>query len=236
MWSAPLNITSIAQFFLLAGTGVANTINTVAWSLVYELRISLLLPFLFVLGIRLPYALWLLVLAELITNRFRREQVPFYGVDIFTSIDITLHFLLPFILGVFLAIWLSQGRLANLDPKPIVAKVFLFISLMLIMIFRDEPASVGGAILLFVAIRWSTLQKFLRKPILIKLGAISYSLYLTHAIVLQVTVRMFHGLIPLPVSLAVSLAACIPVAVLFYTFIEKPTHKLSQRLGRFKSV
>jgi len=44
MWSQPLRDSTLAQFFLLAGTPAANTVNTVAWSLVYELRISLLLP------------------------------------------------------------------------------------------------------------------------------------------------------------------------------------------------
>lgn len=232
MWSAPLHQSTIIQFFLLAGTPAANSINTVAWSLVYELRISLLLPFLYLLAVRFPWSLWLFVAVELITNRFRQDPVPFHGTDVFSSLDVTVHFVMPFVLGIFLAVWCSRAKIRNLDATPVKAGVLLCVSLILLMIFRDEPASLGAAILMYVAIGWTKFQDFLRWPVLIKLGTISYSLYLTHAIVLQTTVRLFHGVIPLGFSLAISLAASIAFALLFYRFVEKPTHLLSRRIGR----
>ncbi|TXM96668.1 acyltransferase [Methylobacterium sp. WL64] len=232
MWSQPLRLSNIVQFFLLAGTSTANTINTVAWSLVYELRISLLLPLLYFLGIRFPWTLWLFIVAELVANRFRQDSVPFFGTDVISGLDVTIHFVLPFVLGIFLAIRFSQGTMPDFGAMPVRATLLLCLSLILLMIFRDEPASLGAAILIFVAVGSRRLQDFLRWPILIKLGTISYSLYLTHAIVLQATVRVFHGVVPIWVSLAISLAACIAIAVIFYHFVEKPTHQLSQRISR----
>jgi peptidoglycan/LPS O-acetylase OafA/YrhL len=232
MWSEHLRLGTVAQFLLLAGTPAANTINSVAWSLVYELRISLLLPFLFLLGIRIPWVLWLFVVVELVANRFRQDSVPFHGTDVFSSLDVTVHFVLPFVLGIFLAIRFSRGAIPDLDATPIRAGFLLCVALILLMIFRDESASLGAAILLFVALGWRKFQDVLRWPLLIKLGTISYSLYLTHAIVLQVMVRAFHGAIPLGVSLALSLVASIGVAIVFYRFVEKPTHRLSQWVGQ----
>lgn len=232
MWSEPLPGSTLAQFFLLAGTPAANTINTVAWSLVYELRISLLLPFLYLLAVRFPWSLWAFVVVEVITNRFRQNQVPFHATDLFSNLDVTVHFVMPFVLGTFLAVWCSRGAIPDLGRTPVKAGLLLGVALLLLMVFRDEPASFGAAILIFVAIGWTRFQDVLRWPILIRLGTISYSLYLTHAIVLQVTVRVFHGVIPIWGSLAVSLAASFVVAILFYRFVERPTHRLSQRIGR----
>lgn len=232
MWSVPLTPATIAQFFLLAGTREANTINTVAWSLVYELRISLLLPFLYLLAVRLPWAGWLFIVGEVIANRFRADQVPFFGTDIVSNLDVTVHFVLPFLLGIFLAVWCTRGSIPNLDATPRKTWLLLALSLALLMIFRDETASLGAAILMYVAIGSTKLQNVLRWPILIKLGAISYSLYLTHAIVLQMTVRVFHGVLPIWTSLAISLVASFVFAIVFYRLVEWPTHRLSQRIGR----
>lgn len=232
MWSEPLRAGTLARFFLLAGTPDANTINTVAWSLVYELRISLLLPFLYLLAVRFPWSLWAFVVVEVITNRFRHDQVPFHATDVFSSLDVTVHFVMPFVLGIFLAVWCSRAAIPDLDRTPARTWLLLGVALVLMMIFRDEPASLGAAILMFVAIGSKRFQDILRWPVLISLGTISYSLYLTHAIVLQVTVRAFHGVMPLWGSLAVSLAASLVVANLFYRFVERPTHRLSQRVGR----
>ncbi len=117
MWSEPLRNSTIVQFFLLAGTPSANTINTVAWSLVYELRISLLLPLLYVLALRLPWSLWLFVIAELIANRFRQQTVPFHGADFASGLDVTVHFVLPFVLGTFLAVGYGRGQFRVSTPR-----------------------------------------------------------------------------------------------------------------------
>lgn len=232
MWSQPLRDSTLAQFFLLAGTPAANTVNTVAWSLVYELRISLLLPFLYLLAVRFPWSLWAFVVVEVITNRFRWDPVPFHATDLVSNLDVTVHFVMPFVLGIFLAVWCSRAAIPDLDRTPMKAGLLLCAALGLLMIFRDEPASLGAAILMYVAIGSKRFQNILRWRALIALGMISYSLYLTHAIVLQVTVRAFHGVLPLWGSLAISLVASFPVAILFYRFIERPTHRLSRWIGR----
>lgn len=75
------------------------------------------------------------------------------------------------------------------------------------------------------------------KP-LTALGAISYSLYLTH---FPFGPRLLMGLRPDPLTLGpvanvacdfVALAALIAIAAIFFVFVERPAHRLSQHVAR----
>jgi peptidoglycan/LPS O-acetylase OafA/YrhL len=73
------------------------------------------------------------------------------------------------------------------------------------------------------------------------LGRISYSLYLTHVLVLHLTlsvlthVRRGHALHDVP-AYAVMVLAPVVVADLFYRAVERPSHRLAKRVGKRKAA
>ena len=231
MWSDPLGARAILQFFSLAGTHAANKINTVSWSLVYELRISMIIPLMCVVVVRHRWSLYLLIAVELILNRFRTNSVPFTAETVTSSLDITFHFLLPFIFGILLAVRFTRGDIPYFDDRPKLRTVVLLVAVGMLLIFKDETASVGSVLLLAVALRSQKFQTLLSRPILIKLGTISYSLYLTHAIVLQCVVRLLGDEAPISVVLTISLLLCLFIGEVFYRTVELPFHLLSRRIS-----
>jgi peptidoglycan/LPS O-acetylase OafA/YrhL len=63
------------------------------------------------------------------------------------------------------------------------------------------------------------------------LGRISYSLYLTHLIVIAAVVHAFAGAVPLAAALAAALPLSLLVADLCQRFVEAPGQQLGKRLA-----
>jgi peptidoglycan/LPS O-acetylase OafA/YrhL len=70
--------------------------------------------------------------------------------------------------------------------------------------------------------------------VLLFLGTISYSLYLLHGAVGYTVDQLAARFLPLPpvTELAVQVAATLVLATLFWALIERPSTRLSQRIGR----
>lgn len=67
---------------------------------------------------------------------------------------------------------------------------------------------------------------------LIWLGQVSFSLYLTHELVLAPLHHRFHGALGPAALFGLSCAAALPAAYAFYWFVERPAHRLARRAGR----
>jgi peptidoglycan/LPS O-acetylase OafA/YrhL len=95
------------------------------------------------------------------------------------------------------------------------------------------PIGAGGLVLCAIVFRPARAGLSTRAPQW--LGRVSFSLYLTHLPILVAFVYLFGdrnwGLVAL-VGIPVSLAA----AYLFFRFVEAPSHRLAQRVGRFAST
>ncbi|HEY1412478.1 MAG TPA: hypothetical protein VGF36_10065, partial [Rhodopila sp.] len=75
-------------------------------------------------------------------------------------------------------------------------------------------------------------QTILTSPALGALGRRSYSLYLTHLLVLLAAVHLLFGHAPLPIIVGGAWVVCLPVAALFHRLIEVPSDQCGRNLAR----
>jgi peptidoglycan/LPS O-acetylase OafA/YrhL len=237
MWPAPITWRSAVEHLLLLGNEQGVSINSPSWSLVYEIRISMLIPAFCVLLVRsrtrfLVSSLVVYVLTDLLMAAQGKTLVPYEAETLLDNLLVTIHFAGCFIVGIFLARaatekadWLYRMRSHLKMPIAVFA-------LLLLLIFRDPTCTAGSALVLVLALNTKRLQDVLRKPAFLFLGRISFSLYLTHALVLQTVVRALDGSVPLWLCLVLTLLLVVPVATLFYRNIEEPSLAFSKRIAR----
>jgi len=89
----------------------------------------------------------------------------------------------------------------------------------------------GAALIVLVAVAWAPFARFLELRFVQWLGRISFSLYLVHLPIL-IAVGWFLRAIPWYWTPVVTIPLAVLAAALFARFVEGPSHRLSQRVGR----
>ena len=213
------------------------------WSLVHEMRISLIFPLLLMLGRRLkPWstlatAASCTVLSSL-SLRFLETGLP--GPVRATAWSLTLSYCGTFLLGSALA--QRRERYSNaLGKAPLSTRLALLgLGLALYLYpptavdgvdISDFAIGCGGLILLtFCSQHGGKLTQWLRTAPMQFLGRMSYSIYLVHLPVLLVLAYTFHRhgpvtfLVPFFV-LTILLATCV------YYSVEVPSIRLGRKVG-----
>lgn len=232
-WTAPLTVRELLHTvaMVLPINGLA--LNTVFWSLIVEMQVSLLLPF-FILAFgataRIRYSVLILGASVLISTTMADQS--------------GLQFLPLFILGVTLArhrtdITAALGRLSSrwmlvllaLSMVPIEARAYVpwqFPDL------RPEYMSgFGAGLLIMLVLGRPRLSKWVVNPVTRLLGTASYSFYLLHVPILLVVVPLIFGLSgSITLSVATALAVSLGVAEIVYRVVEVPCQLSGRRLGR----
>ncbi len=226
-WNEVPTPAALVQQALLLNTDPQNGLNPVLWSLVHEWRIGLLLP-LALLARAWPSALILsgfLVSAVAVLTGVE-VNAAFLGPDMAHGLLHTLYFLLPFAAGATLALagWprpLRQGAPVLLGLAVLVATMFA----------QHDLVSIAGAVLLIVlALQPEGIGDWLRRPLPLWLGRISFSLYLIHLPVLTALLHLLAETVPVPAILAVALLASLGAAVLLHRWCELPAQRLARSL------
>ena len=245
-WTEPPTPRLVAEHLLMTGIRGQDSLNPVMWSLVYELRISFVFPFLWLAVRRWPVAGLVLALlahlaaAQIVGCRWDPACAPFRGEDLADSLALTGYFALFFVLGMLLARFRDTvtERLARASGGTVAAlSLLVAYSVILPHVPRLSPVlpadlafGLGSALAIALAIASPAWTRALRLRPLLWLGRVSYSLYLTHNIVLLGTVHLLHGTLgPIPLIVAV-LAFSLLAAELGYRLVEAPAIRLGQRL------
>lgn len=185
------------------------------WTLSIEILISLLLPILVRIA---KLRSWLVLAATYLA-------VKILPID---------PFLFDFAIGVFIStekeflkvVWKKFNILGH---TLIVISAVLFLKITdilpdhakMIEAVLVHSKSVGLAILLIALISSSVMQKLLTNKILMFQGKISYSLYLTHFVLVGIVFKNFPGLSFFPAFLMVYFSSILISGFLYYS-IEKP--------------
>ena len=259
-WSGSITTNSIFDLILFIDAFNTNRYDFTIWTLVQEMRISILFPaiLLFMRGkkwwisIVIFFTVSILSMACRILALSGWQLLPWLTLSgSFTAYIFTPYYIFAFVLGATLASqrkplqkWYSrlstQGRIT----------VFIigfslyyygphFVSTIGIhhLVVRDWPAIVGAAILLVVSAYDMVAIKTLTRPVFLYFGKISYSLYLLHAVVLLAMLHAFYGVITLPVLLPLSIGVTFLISDLAYRFVESPAINISRAVPRrFKWV
>ena len=236
-WSVPITFRLVLSHILFIGDYNYTQVNAPFWSLVHEMRISLLFP-LFCWGLyrlRIKTALVVLagssIAATLLAFAFPSVEREFA----------TLHYVAIFGLGAMLALHVSEVSdwycAQNLAIKLglFVFAAFLFVSRTEALAERtgflaDVPVALGAILLITLSLASARLKAILNHRIPMFFGRISYSLYLVHATVLFTLINLLHARLSPEFMFAVYLVSTLGLSWTFWKFVEAPSARLGRRL------
>jgi peptidoglycan/LPS O-acetylase OafA/YrhL len=239
----------IIQHILFLGDYQWAAFNTAFWSLVFEMRISLIFPFLAIAVFRLRdrWMLGFAIVCSLLSVDYNRVCSLLHLNAPAPQFADTLHYMSFFILGAMLA----KNRefiKARYIKLPLFA---LFVLIMLALVFyydllpipaftkwmlsprkiEDWGAAIGSLIFITLALYSVPLKKFLNHAAVHYLGRISYSLYLVHGTVLFSLIYFLQGHLTL-IFIPIYLIAVLCLAAIFHHLVEQPAMVLGHKLGR----
>jgi peptidoglycan/LPS O-acetylase OafA/YrhL len=230
-WLEPPTTGQLVRSALLVATAGELGLNIPLWSLVQEWRLTVLLPLVLLFRGR-ALQLLLLACALMLAGQIlgAREDAAQLGHDLRASVASTLYFTLAVGAGVATAL---------LGPALVPAQgqrtLLLALGAILFSMKSDLAIYAGSAILIVVAQEPGAFQQVLRRPVMVWLGRISFSLYLVHVPVLVAVAHALHGLVP-PFTIAVlGGALALPAAALMRVAVEEPSRRLARRVERMLS-
>ncbi|MDB5663146.1 MAG: putative acyltransferase [Sphingomonas bacterium] len=224
----------VAGHLMLSDARSAQSLDNVIWSLVHEVRISILFPVLALCTRR-----WLL--ATLICSALLSSSAHIIAARMSAELPInpaaTLQYVFCFAAGAALARreaalgrWMQsrQGQIGG-----------IVIALIGVALLSFSPARLGGmltacgavAIVAACAVH-PLVKRSLAVAPLIWVGRVSYSLYLIHLPILLLLVHNLSPAIGAPLAVALTVPVSLGCAEIFHRWIEQP----SMVLGRWGSA
>lgn len=238
-WNQPVSWLAVVDHLFMLGRAKWNYIDPVVWSLVHEMRISLIFPGLVWLIKKVRWQLLVpgTLLFSLVAKFFMHS---IYLNGFLSSLLETASYLFLFVAGAELAIHGSQLKSFYTRFNSQTKCAFLAVSLALLnarwMVNAHLQAiSVlmiwTGAIALVAIVSISPrLGLVLGQRSFSFLGRISYSLYLVHIVILFALMHWFHNVVS-PVILAMfALPLSLAIATGFHQLVEVPSMNLGRLL------
>jgi peptidoglycan/LPS O-acetylase OafA/YrhL len=237
------NMQSIVGHFLLFGTAPAISLNPPMWSLVYEMRISLIFPLLVVLARNTRQAMLasitLLAGAIIGLNLLGQNTHPAQAGTFGATLLWTAEYIPCFVTGILLSLHRADlGR----SWKALPAGLRVVFGLGVFVIFSIRPSFahladdilyiVGASAIIVMATESMSLRRMLDARVPQWLGRISYSLYLTHLPVMLAVFPLLERRMAFAPAMALSVAMAFVMAELMHRLVEAPAMTLGRALTR----
>lgn len=234
-WWRQVDLKSVLQHVLFIGNYNYERYNTAFWSLVYEMRISIIFPLLFVVANKLKARYTLLIVAACTLVGVHAVQHQFL---------ITFEYVGVFLIGVLLA--KNLDMLNGLYRRQGTVQHILLALLSLLFYFGghriasagplwhlgDMPVVLGAVGLLILGLNSVKTSRALNSVIPTFLGRISYSLYLVHGTVLFAMAAALQNKVSPPVFFLIYFPTAILLSWGFYVAVEEPFMVMSRNVGR----
>lgn len=241
-WNGPVTWLAVWQHVLMIGAYNYGQFNTAFWSLVHEMRISLIFPFLFLLIRRLTVWAALLMAA---TCSLMAHFTDYLGADSALVLQ-TLEYVTTFICGILMAIhqtemgrWYRQRR--TLERLALAVCFFLLYDFsqwipglwkLSAWHVSEWPVTVGAGGLILIGLNSGIARRLLGSVAPRFLGRISYSLYLVHGTVLYALAFLLNGKSSALIAFAIYLPTVLLLSTVFCFWIEEPFLRLGRRISR----
>ncbi len=240
-----MSYSSLLRNLVLWGTSGSNGFDGVIWSLVYELRISMLFPFILsgIMRFKLKAVIfWMLlsIIATMYLHHLTGSFATGFGEKNFalTLLD-TVYFTVFFAAGAYLSV---NGRrmFALLTKVPvwilvplsmIVAYSFLKSDAVGTVLAGDYIRGTGAVGLIAFAMSFNKFENALNFKTPIWMGKISYSLYLVHTLIIYVVYELWPKL-PLPLTIAAVLMTSLMAAHVMARLVEFPMNDWGKALSK----
>lgn len=253
MWSHPVHFKEYMKLILMVGE--PNNVDAPAWSLAYEMRISIIFPFICLIvrksngGTVLGMCLILVLVSLFVKNHFNGVFESHFAI--FHEMFETLFYLLFFIFGCMLAKY-QRGIKKVFEKFENWKKLILLLMALgfynlewelpgirnLAFGVKNSPyilemaAGISSAVIIAGALSFERVQKILNFKIFLWLGKVSYSLYLTHVVVLLSSVYFLPQFIPLVMRVVLGACFSFMVAGLSYRYLEVPSNSAGHSLAK----
>ncbi|MCB1784329.1 MAG: acyltransferase [Alphaproteobacteria bacterium] len=242
VWLHDMTIYDFFSHVFMFGTGHSDVLNPPMWTLIIEMRVSLVFPLLFFVTrffgwLSLPIA----VVAGYVCSKLyidAGEGKGFYVAEnALGAIYLTGFYFQFFVAGIFIA--LKRNFLIGL-----MNRLHIFLHLCVVMFFFFMPwvlieksfiiSSLWKLLLasyiVLGCLSFPKLDRLMSIKPLFYIGQRSYSLYLVHAPIILALFYGFSDILPVAFIGALSAFSIIVGTLLFYRFIELPSMRLGYRL------
>lgn len=230
----------VLQHILLLGDYPSDVYNTAFWSLVQEMRISIVFPVLCWLVLRFRAVGSTILAAALFVGEGFAERHTALKLADLQTIACTGTFILGILLALYLEqlrSWLSKTRrgtywgifaacVALYIYTPFVAYHLHFKT-----IGSDGILAIGGAGIILYSLADKHISRMILGPVVSFLGRVSYSLYLFHGTVLFLCAYLFHDRLSPFVWFVPYLAVSLAGAAVLYRWVEVPSMNLGKLLA-----
>lgn len=239
-WSINTTPKLIIHHILLLGSYPTTAYNPAIWSLIYEMRISIIFPLLMIIVVKSKLSKNLIIC-------FSFSLITYILLNVSSgkgyNYIITLHYIALFLIGVLIAqhriILISIFKKLNRNLKCCL----LFMGLLLYTsrwtfykyiftykLLNEYLIALGVFIFICMSISSPKISLILKNKCARFIGKISYSFYLYHMIVLFALVNMFNNVIPLWIILLLTIIVSFTIAALSYYFVEIPSIRLGKTI------
>jgi peptidoglycan/LPS O-acetylase OafA/YrhL len=253
VWSAPPTTRVVVGHLILVDQFPDMRLDPVVWSLVHEMRISIVFPLLVaaVALLRWRRALLASILvggaAFILERKLTGHQSSIQAASTITVLA-TVQYVPVFVFGIVLARHRETlargcaglGRLARWGILAVGVVLYTYPwlspdahpSAVHSGAVNRAAVIIGASIFMILALSSERLSRALTRTPLQHLGRISYSLYLYHAIVLLTLFHLFYGHLPSGILIVLVCLCSVVVAECAYRLIERPAIRLGRKLGR----
>jgi peptidoglycan/LPS O-acetylase OafA/YrhL len=258
----PANMPIIANGNLTPGTVLGHlsmvgefdrlAINPPIWSLVFEGRLCLLFPLLYLLVARVTWgsaamtvAAWLAAVGCMAAWELFYAPRLSWALAIIRTIDLASTFLIGAAIAKFrfrIVEWMS-ARQPSVLAAMLLVSVFVFMysygyswpgwAPRWVQLIAELFTALASASFIAMAISFPAPRKH---RVLGFLGKISYSLYLVHQVAIMAVILLFFGRYPAPVLWVISITASLGLASVFYWVVEAPSIAASRAVRRSRQA
>ncbi len=218
-------------------------LDHVAWSLVHELRLSLVLPLLILLAARCGVIACVLATAAValaadvyIAGNAGAFPLGIHGFlfdapGLGDSLVLSARFGVDFAIGIALA--MRAVEIATIYARLVWLRPVAIFAALTCLSLNNETAMAAGAALLVSALASSAmLARALDIAPLAWLGRVSYSLYLIHLPIMLTCGLLLDRIVPAPASLAVGIVLALAAAQVMWRVVEMPSIRWSRAAAK----